>query len=1333
MNSLRKVFQRVRTLLWTALTLLTVLAAVIVGVGKLLMPYSVHYQPELEEWLSEAFNQPVKVESFSGEWKAFGPRISLHGVTLMPEGLKSEIAINQAALDIKPLNALIPGRPLYSFRIIGADLSLERMTDGRYVLSGLGVSNTGSGKNSNPRLRDVALNGEVRLQDVSLKFDDPEREIHLVFSNVNGRLKMDGRRLAAEIQARVTDRDRRRVVGDLDAIVQVKLDSEQHLSEAQWHVKTGELMLAELVRQLPHHPLVPVSGRLNAEVWGEWQLGSPQQMQGVIDLRDAQLSSQTGPLIVDHLNSRFNFEFAQRKDWRLDLSDLTVEYAGEEWQSERFSLARNISHNLGLWVSADYVELEYPLQLTQRIIATYNTIWPAAIPKSAQGGVTNFDLVLDARWKVKMASGQLQNGHFWGWEKGPDIEGINARFEIGPGVGDISFDGPSVRLDWLSVFRRPVLVSMTACELEVLWADKADWQFDLNYCQVENDDLSILGRVRMASGEGKPFVDINVAMEHGDVSRFGDYWPENIMSKRTLHWLRTSLLSGKIANGRYSMVGDMDDFPFKNHRGRLQAIALVEGATLKYTDGWPQVRQTNAVAHFEGPGMFVEGQVGDTAGTAIDKVTARIGDFKKPVLDVMFRTAVDLPGLIGFIKQTPMLDGLDLDPEQFVFTGPSEITGRIHSALGDSTIPLQVTGNVSLKGNQFTDLTSGIVLDGITGTLDYDRSGLNATSLSSTFKDIPVSLDIISDWNADEVFRAQIRGNLPVEKVIPEELYQSEPLFHRASGTSRWDVSLRVASVEGSAKREIWLEIYSGLNGVSIDLPAPLRKDKDLSWPLLVRYPIRADKHILTADFLSEIQLKMELSKEDSSPIRAAVELGGKVESLPPRDLFVVNGSTTVFDLDGWIDLAVDRFSETGEDDGLNLQTANVNADQVIIFDRQFNNVGLGMSYEDGIIKGNFDSQDIDGIVHYYKNEEGAHSMSGEFERLIMPEALAEGLTVDTDPSELPEMHFYSKEFSYLGLELGETRIEGYPVKNGFHIESVKAHSPSVIFSARGDWTNDESGERSDFDIRITSESLGTVLDAMDISSVMQGGQTLVHFDAWWEGPPAAFAIELLSGEMDFSIIQGNILTADPGAGRMLGLLSLTELPRRLSMDFRDVFDDGFSFDEAKGTMKLENGTSHTDDMLLSSTVADITIVGSADLVAQTFDYEFAVRPGVSKTLPVIGAIAGGPVGAAAGLALQAIFRDALGEATEARYTITGPWEDPLVEPVDKTPKSGATDVGPVRAISDGKKLEEDQQEAGKENTGKEGAGKEDVGNEGAGVTGDQQTGEQSLDGNIDD
>jgi len=1268
MKSLRKIFRRLRTLLWTALTLVTVLAAVLVGIGKLLMPYSDYYQPKLEEWLTKAFNQPVSVESFDGEWKAFGPRISLQGVTFMSDDAQPEIAIQRAALDIKPINALIPGRPLYSFRIIGADLSLQRTEDGRYLLSGLGVSKTGTGQKSNPQLRDVVLNGEVRLQDSSLSFDDSEREIHLVLTNVNGRLKMEGQRLAVEIQARLSDRSRRQVIGDVDATVQVELDAEQHLANASWHVKTGEMMLAELVRQLPHHPLLPVSGWLNAELWGNWQLGSPQEMQGVFDLRDARLSSQSGPLIIEHLNSRFNWEFSHARNWRIDLSDLAISQAGVDWQSERLSIARKLSENLGLWVSSDFLRLDFPLQLTQRIMASYNTVWPVAIPQRAQGSVSDFDLLLDSKWHLRKAEGHLDDGHFWGWGAGPEIAGVNAQFALEGSGGEISLRGQEVRLDWPRVFRRQLVVEISNCGVEVLLGDLNTWQLDMNHCRLQNDDISAFGRVRAASSEGKPEVDINVAMERGDISRFGDYWPENVMGDKTLHWLRTSLLSGLVENGRFSMTGDLDDFPFKNKHGRMQGYALVKGAELKYADNWPHARQIDATATFEAAGMLVEGTIGDTGGTRVDRVTARIPDFKHPVLDVEYHASTDLSKLIGYIRRTPLLDGLALDPEQFVFTGDSEISGKLHTPLGKGNEQLKVKGALQLKGTQFTDRVSGIKLDSMTGSVNYDREGLNGKLIDVDFRAYPATLDVMADWDADEVFRATLHGDLPTDLVVPEDLAQREPLFDHAIGISPWDISLNISSVEGREERDIWLDIYSGLEGTVIDLPAPLNKSVEERWPLVVRYPMRSEPLILTADLAGRAQLRMELEQGGARPVRAVIGLGGKAGELPQAGQFVVTGSTPLFDLEGWVDVVVDKFSEEDEVGGLVLQSASIDAGQVRVFDRLFDDVGIRMLYEDTVITGEFDGGDINGKIRYYQNEAGSHSLTGEFERLIMPVPVSDGVTMETNPSELPELRFYSKEFSYLGIDLGETRIEGYPVKNGFHLDSVEAESPDLELSASGDWIRDGQGERSDFNIRITSESLGTVLEAMDISSAMQGGQTVVHFDAWWNGPPAAFALERLNGEMDLNIIQGNILTADPGAGRVLGLLSLTELPRRLAMDFRDVFNEGFSFDKATGTMKLENGNSYTDDLLLKSTVAEIRIVGNTDLVAQTFDYEFSVRPGVSKALPVIGAIAGGPVGAAAGLALQALLRDALGDAAEAKYTIRGPWEDPLVEPVERLP-----------------------------------------------------------------
>jgi uncharacterized protein YhdP len=132
----------------------------------------------------------------------------------------------------------------------------------------------------------------------------------------------------------------------------------------------------------------------------------------------------------------------------------------------------------------------------------------------------------------------------------------------------------------------------------------------------------------------------------------------------------------------------------------------------------------------------------------------------------------------------------------------------------------------------------------------------------------------------------------------------------------------------------------------------------------------------------------------------------------------------------------------------------------------------------------------------------------------------------------------------------------------------------------------------------------------------------------------------------------------------LLGLLSVQALPKRFALDFRDVFDAGFSFDEATGTFAMENGTATTDNVLLRSSAASISVSGRTDLVAREYDQLMTIRPGVGNTLPIIGALAAGPGGAAAGLALQGLLQDSLAEATQVRYSITGSWEDPKIETV---------------------------------------------------------------------
>src|SRR6185312_12273406 len=66
-----------------------------------------------------------------------------------------------------------------------------------------------------------------------------------------------------------------------------------------------------------------------------------------------------------------------------------------------------------------------------------------------------------------------------------------------------------------------------------------------------------------------------------------------------------------------------------------------------------------------------------------------------------------------------------------------------------------------------------------------------------------------------------------------------------------------------------------------------------------------------------------------------------------------------------------------------------------------------------------------------------------------------------------------------------------------------------------------------------------------------------------------------------------------------------------------------------------------------------------------THDYDQIVdaNPHTGGALAVVGAVVGGPIGAAAGLAISR----GLNQAAHARYSITGDWEHPVITTLSKT------------------------------------------------------------------
>jgi uncharacterized protein (TIGR02099 family) len=812
------------------------------------------------------------------------------------------------------------------------------------------------------------------------------------------------------------------------------------------------------------------------------------------------------------------------------------------------------------------------------------------------------------------------------------------------------------------MFREPLTVAIPACTVTVDWGQ--GWQAGVSDCALENNDLALHGETVLRSNVGRPAIDLNVAVTRGLIGRFGPYWPESVLREKVKAWLRMGLAGGEIASGRVLMRGDLDDWPFRQGEGRFEAAARVTEGRLDYLAGWPEARSVEVLARFVGPGMEVRGRVGDIGGVDAREVSAVIPDFKAPVLTIDYAADSDLPRLLGFLRSSPLQERVGVDLGRFGFAGPAAARGSIRVPFGSVQGSLSVDGEVALSDGQFSDPQLGVAIDGIAGTVEYSEHGFAAGALAAEYRGKPARLRLAADARAVEKFRAELTGDFTVADVIPPFLADELEMLSQTEGECAWTGAVVVAADARNGGNRAELQLGSDLSGLTLNLPAPLSKAAGEAWPLRLRYPLAGPERLLDLEIEGRVAIAFDLPEGGAAPRAVAIELGGRGAAPPAAGLVRIGGRAELLDLDGWLDLMIDEAARGGGLRGLALQPGGLQATQLLFLDRLFADVEMQFSVEESDIRAEFSSADISGKLRYVAGAAGVKSLSGEFERLALGQPQSAGVDVETDPADLPALHLYARSLRYAGIELGETRIEAYPIANGFHFDKVEAESDRLTLQATGDWLLDERGHRSDFDIRIASESLGGFLQSLDIASPVEGGQTLVYLNAWWPGSPAAFALSRLNGEVEFSVVDGNISDASPGTGRLLGLLSVQALPKRLALDFRDVFDAGFSFDEATGTFAMENGTATTDNVLLRSTAASISVSGRTDLVAREYDQLMTIRPGVGNTLPIIGALAGGPGGAAAGLALQGLLQDSLAEATQVRYSITGSWEDPKIEAV---------------------------------------------------------------------
>jgi uncharacterized protein YhdP len=136
--------------------------------------------------------------------------------------------------------------------------------------------------------------------------------------------------------------------------------------------------------------------------------------------------------------------------------------------------------------------------------------------------------------------------------------------------------------------------------------------------------------------------------------------------------------------------------------------------------------------------------------------------------------------------------------------------------------------------------------------------------------------------------------------------------------------------------------------------------------------------------------------------------------------------------------------------------------------------------------------------------------------------------------------------------------------------------------------------------------------------------------------------------------------------------MSIAALPRRLALDFRDVFEEGFAFDEISGDFRIIDGNAYTDNLKFSGPAAEIGVLGRTGLRDRDYQQQFVVTVEPGNMLPTVGGLIGGAGVGAALLLFTRLFKEPLKGIGRASYCLTGNWENPAVERIDNDAQSRA-------------------------------------------------------------
>jgi uncharacterized protein (TIGR02099 family) len=1301
MSSIKKIS---RWVLYALLTLLLVLTLIALTIRFIVFPNIDSYKDDIAAHASKTAGQKITIGDIETGWDGISPHFILKNIDVFDAENRLALHLNDVSASVSWLSVPLLQARLYKLVIENPELTIRRKADGSIYLAGISLAGE-----SKPELPNWLLSqSRIRIKNAQITWLDELRQ-------------------APPLALKQLDLTLRNpTINSAYAKHQFEISATPSIGTTQLIRVNGSFVGGDVSKISTWY------GNVNAQfkqtdlsVWRPW-IDYPLNLQTgtgnaiiMLDFDDAEIekvSAQTAlanvTLVLDEKTQPFIAKrLSGNIDWHSTNNTQTMSAKNIKLISNSGLNINNGNGTLTTSIKNDKAWLKGDLKLDQFDLASIKQLAPYfKLPENIRNDLNALSPVGElqalqlgfegepSKLGVYKINTTFKNLGLTAHNKVPGFSNLSGKIIANEDGGEITLDTQKAMLDLKDVLRWPIPADKLSGVMS--WRISGE-KTKINAEEIYISSPHITGIVNAsydssigsnAKNSKGGYLNLTGKFSKGDAKYALFYYPI-MLSKPTLQWLDTSILAGRAEDVNLTIKGNLADFPFVNSRnlpdeklGIFRVTAKISDALLEYGTGWPMIEGLGLDMLFEGKRMELNANKGRIFGNRLIKSKTEIAqlDADWPILHIVSDLEGPVVDAIKFVNESPVKQVTQGFTDGLKVAGNGKLHLELNIPMEDLEAAKYIGAYKISNGTIFANEDVGLPeLAKLNGTLSFTESGLSAQNISTEILGGPAQFSLKT--SADKVIRVSANGRLNDAGI---KKLAANALVDQMQGSADWTGEITIKKPLLDAK------IQSNLVGMAINLPPPFNKPANQSMPLTLdkkqQSPSYDSINIAYGNMISAKLLRTEQAG------KLVIERGDIGVNMPAeisnQSGLSVHGKLDYINADDWLAL-LNQAPKKASAGTLKISKADVAIQKLDVFGRSLNALKVTAQPNNTGLKMAIESQEITGDAEWQvvSTEHTSGKIIARLKNLTIP-ASTENKSAETGTkgntevankeirklaNGYPALDVTADNFQLGNKKLGSLALNAFENNDDWVIQKLNISNPDSTLTADGTWQNWTRNPNTSLNFALKVTNIGKALLRFGQPDAVKGGKAEIAGRLGWAGSPHEFETTSLSGSFALDASKGQVLKVQPGVGRFFGLLSLQSLPRRLTLDFRDLFSDGFAFDKISANAKIDNGVLRSDDFFMTGPAAEAKIKGETNLKTETQNLRVQVIPHVSDSLS-LAALAGGPIVGAAAFVAQKILKDPFNKIASSEYVITGTWDNPKELESEKDEANKPSNTSPL-------------------------------------------------------